>query len=270
VGWRVGLRGGAAFAEVDGDRAVGAPAEMPKDRSLGWWGLAPWARGFGVAEAVVREIGGGPQPVQIGLFSRDTSIWPDRKVSEALKPHAHALSAISPPWFFQDIGGRILAETEENHRETRLRCRFHKIRLLPMIRSVSERVLDLEEIIRLAKRERVDGFTFVFTRLPDEKWFAKAEERLLGTNISLLAIQVDERNDVVKLREVGPVMPLFAGPRVVHTLPLSPTGKEEEKEEAAVEPEEEVVAETEEQVGNNLILSEVESLPPPSTILYFE
>ncbi len=266
---RLELRGDAAFAYVDGEPAFGSPAEIPKDMNLGWWGLAPWAREFGVAEAVVREIGGGPQPVKIGLFSRNTSVWRDRRVSDVLKPHASELSAIAPPWFFQDIGGRILAESEEEHRETRLRCRFHKIRLLPMIRSVSERVLDLEEVMRLAQRERVDGFTLVFTRLPDERWFEKAENLLLDTNLSLLAIQVDEMNDVVKLREVGPVMPLFPGPRVVHVLPLSPAGETQAPTapEEKTEPQEGIV---EESNGEDLILSEVESLPPPSSILYFE
>jgi len=268
---RLELRGDAAFAYVDGEPAFGSPAEIPKDMNLGWWGLAPWAREFGVAEAVVREIAGGPQPVELGVFSRSSTIWRDRQVSEALKPHAQELSAIAPPWFFQDISGRILAETEENHRETRLRCRFHKIRLLPMIRSVSERVLDLEEVVRLAQRERVDGFTLVFTRLPSEKWFQQAEDVLLDTNLSLIAMQIDEVNEVVKLRELGPVMPLFAGPRVIHTLPLHPLAVDEEDERA--DPETEPSAQAQEPAEGSEekpVLSEVESFPPRSQILYFE
>jgi tetratricopeptide (TPR) repeat protein/peptidoglycan/xylan/chitin deacetylase (PgdA/CDA1 family) len=260
---RLEIRGDAAFAFVEGEPAFGSPSEVPKNLNLGWWGIAPWATEFGVAEAVVREVAGGPTAVHIGMFKPRVAEWNDEQLTRTLRPYTHELSAIAPLWFFQDTTGEIRFEVSEKFTQTRLLARYYKIRLLPMIRSVSERMLDVESLIERAKLEKVDGFTLVFARLPHENWFAKAEELLLGSEVSLLAVRMDDANNVVECQEVGPADPLFAGPRIMRPLPvvhqLKPEAISEENPEALEDPEQDLKP----------TLPSIERYPPPSNVLQF-
>ncbi|MCA1807933.1 MAG: hypothetical protein LC725_00450, partial [Lentisphaerae bacterium] len=66
---RLEIRGDGAAGYINGQPAFGAPIPIPHDMGLGWWGIAPWAPKFGVAQALLREINGGPLPVRLGIFA---------------------------------------------------------------------------------------------------------------------------------------------------------------------------------------------------------
>jgi tetratricopeptide (TPR) repeat protein len=214
------IRGDAVFGFVDGQPAFGAPVEMPKNLNLGSWGMAPWAPRFGVAEAVVREVAGGPKPVNIAIFESVASDAVDSVLSSKIRPNTHELSIVSPPWFFQDVSGEIRSELFEALPTLRLLCRYYKIRMYPMIRSVSARILDVKQLVALAKETGVSGFTLSFARMPDEEWFAEMESKLVGTDLGLLAMQVDARGGIAMVRELGGAPGFIAGPRKTHTFPV--------------------------------------------------
>ncbi len=217
---RLEIRGDAAFAFIDGQPAFGAPTPIPRDMNLGWWGIAPWAPQFGVAQVIVREIAGGPLPVELGLFRPRGREWEDAEMAKLIRERTSTLNAMSPPWFFQDIGGRVRSENLLTMTETRLLARYYQIRLLPLIRSASPRTLNPAELPQLAQEAKVDGFVLLFPRLPDDAWFARAEEALLDSGLSFIALQLNENQEVVQLREFGPAITLFSGPRESHTLPV--------------------------------------------------
>lgn len=213
------VRGNAAFGFVNDEPAFGAPARVPPDLGLGWWGISPWAAEFGVAEVVIRDLSGGPEPVTIALFRPRTEEWSDQEAVAALTPHALNLHAVAPLWFTHDGDGSVRADNREDYRNLRILTRFYQIRLMPAIRAVTTRMLDVEDLIALAEEENVDGFTLLFARMPGEEWFKEAERALIGSNVSLLAARVGE-DDTIQLRELCPRVGLFSGRRTNRTLPL--------------------------------------------------
>lgn len=217
---RLEVRGDAAFGYIDGKPAFGAPTLIPEGMKLGWWGMAPWAPQFGVAQVMVREVAGGPLAMNIGMFRSRGEAWTDAEMVEHVKPNTDRLSVVSPIWYFQDINGEIRAETDGEFPNLRLLTRYYKIRLLPVIRSVSARTLDVDRLIALARENKLEGFTLSFTRLPDEEWFQRVEAKLVGTGIHLLAMQVNETRGVAEFREMGSSSNLFAGAHDVKSLRL--------------------------------------------------
>lgn len=208
---RLEIRGKAVYGYIDGKPAFGAPLELPDGMKLGWWGMAPWAPQFGVAQVVVREVGGGPLPLNIGLFRTKYPEWTDKEMVDNLKRNLGKLAVVSPVWYFQDLNGEIRPEVDGDFPSLRLLTRYYKIRLMPMVRSASSRTLDVEELVSLARRTNVPGFTLAFTRLPEEEWFAEAEAKLLGTGIHLLAVQIDGPDRAARVRELGSSSSLLAG-----------------------------------------------------------
>ncbi|MEX2606654.1 MAG: polysaccharide deacetylase family protein [Kiritimatiellia bacterium] len=221
-GVRLGLeiRGDAVFGYVDGRPAFGAPIDIPKNMNLGSWGLAPWAPQFGVAEAVVREVAGGPKPVHIAIFNAVADTAVDETLSAKIRANTHELSIVSPPWFFQNVSGDVRSELPEPLTTLQLLCRYYKIRLYPMIRSASARTLDVQQLVTLAKEVGVSGFTLSFARMPEEEWFEEVETQLAGTNLGLLAMQIDPRGGIAEVRELGGLSGFIAGPRETHSFPL--------------------------------------------------
>ncbi len=217
---RLELRGDAAFGFVDGKPAFGAPTRIPVDMGLGWWGFSPWSPHFGVAQVALREVAGGPLPVRLGVVWPRSEDWTDDEIIAALGAHAPELQAIAPPWFVQDGAGRVRPEMRGDYPNVRMMSRFYQIRMLPAVRSASPRNLDVRELIPLAKEANVDGFTLVFTRMPEETWFKQAEAVLAESGISLVAIRLNRQDRLVELREVCPHVGLFAGARRVHLVPL--------------------------------------------------
>lgn len=222
---RLEIRGDGAFGFVDGKPAFGSPVSIPRDMGLGWWGIAPWAPQFGVAQVSVRQVAGGPLPVRVGVFKPRDEAWLDSDYLEILKAHTRDMSAIGPQWYGQDIEGHVQRETTEDHSDLRILCRYYRIRLLPTVRSVSPRNLNVEELIQLALDDRLDGFTLLFSKMPDKEWFEKVERALQDTTLSILAVQLDEHDKIAQVREMCPFVGLFPGARRVHTLPLIPAKK---------------------------------------------
>lgn len=216
---RLEIRGDAAFGFIDGEPAFGAPVMIPATMGLGWWGVSPWAAQFGLAQVVIREISGGPVPVTLGFFRARPEEWSDADIVAAIRERASRLQAVAPPWFVQERDGRVRWDARGTFPDVRLISRFHRIRLLPMIRSATHRSLSMPDLITLAQEQKVDGFTLVFARMPEEAWFAEAEEALIGSGLTLLAIRM--RDDAsVDIREICPHVGLFAGQRAVRTYPL--------------------------------------------------
>ena len=202
---------------INGEPAFGAPARIPGNMGLGWWGFSPWSSQFGVAQVVMREVSGGPLPVTMAAFEPRSEEWSDQELIEAIKPHVKQLQAIAPQWYVQELGGFLQRDYSDPYRDLRLMTRFHQIRLLPAVRSAIPSTLDLDELIRFAGRERVDGFTLLVTRMPEESWFREAERRLLDSNLSLVAMRISDQG-VADVREFGPRVGLFLGPRAVRSV----------------------------------------------------
>ncbi len=220
---RLEVRGDGAMGYIDGAPAFGAPMRVPESVELGWWGLSPWAPQLGVAEAVIRRLAGGPLPVQIAAFRPQDTPWRDKEMIAALTPFAMQLQAVAPTWFVHEMDGHITAEQPERFRDLRLLTRYYQIRLLPTIRAAVPRNLDFEELAALAEAERLDGFTLLFVRMPDERWFAQAEAALQESGLNLLAVRVDTDQEWVEVRELGPRLGLFPGRRQTRQLVVEPS-----------------------------------------------
>lgn len=220
VNLRLEVRGDAVYGFVDGRPAFGTPLQIPSDMNLGWWGMAPWAPQFGVAQAVVSELAGGPLPVNIAIYRGHMGDNADDMLVDKVKANTHTLSVFSPAWFFQDLSGEIHSELDHKLPSLRLLTRYYKIRLYPLVRSASARNLNVKQLVDLAKVHKVQGFTLEFTRLPDEVWFDEAEEMLVGTGLGLLAVQFDTSGEIAEIRELGSDSTLFQGARKVHGVAL--------------------------------------------------
>ncbi|HRZ12231.1 MAG TPA: tetratricopeptide repeat protein [Kiritimatiellia bacterium] len=240
---RLELRGDGALGFVDGEAAFTAPLAIPRSMGLGWWGLAPWAPQFGQAQVLIREVSGGPLPVQIGWFQSRGESLTDEQILARLKPHIQQISAVSPPWFAHASDGTVEKRGEGDFPDVRIFSRYHQARLLPAIQDVSLRTLDVAQLVPLAETNRVDGFTLLVPRMPPEDWFERAEKDLLGTSLTLLVAHLDLDKKTAELREVAPYVGLFPGARATHTLPMiepeatppdAPPKPQDENQESAV------------------------------------
>ncbi len=217
---RLEIRGDATFGFIDDTPAFGAPTRVPYGIGLGWWGVSPWSPHFGMAQVALREIAGGPIPITIGLLWPRMNEWDDQEVIALLKDHAPSMHAIAPPWFVQEITGRVRPEFRSDHSNLRMMARYYQMRLMPAVHSASPRTLNVADLIPLAKDARVDGFTLVFARMPDEEWFRQAELALADSEVSLLCVRLNRQENVMEVREVCPHVGLFPGRRVIRTIPL--------------------------------------------------
>lgn len=254
---RLEVRGDAAFGYIDGEPAFGAPARIPNDMGLGWWGFSPWAAQFGVAQVVMREIAGGPVPVTFAAFESRTEQWSDAELIDAIRDHVKSLQAIAPQWYVQEVDGLLRRDYSDPYRDLRLMLRFNQIRLLPAVRSAIPSTLDLEELIRFAERERVEGFTLLVTRMPDESWFTQAEQRLLNSDLSMIALRIGDQG-TAEIREFGPRVSIFSGPRAIRTVPL-----------VEMKDETEEIDDTEAPTPVQLPVRALDTPLPPDRILYF-
>jgi hypothetical protein len=219
------VRGDAVFGYVNDRPAFGAPTQIPPNMNMGWWGVAPWAPQFGVAQAVVKEVAGGPLPLNIGIYRGPMDEGIDEILVDKIKPNTGRLAVFSPNWFFQDTGGEIRSQLTFNLPGVRLLTRYYKIRLYPLVRSASARTLDVSQLVNMANSTKVSGFTLEFSRMPDEEWFEGVENELLGTGIGLLAIRIDSNDQIVEVRELGSDSSLIAGARTVRRMPLIRTSR---------------------------------------------
>ncbi|MBU1694356.1 MAG: polysaccharide deacetylase family protein [Verrucomicrobia bacterium] len=235
---RLEIQGDGARGFVEGEPAFPSPLAIPRDMGLGWWGLAPWAPQFGVAQVIIREVTGGPLPVRLGWFQRRSETIDDKAFVDLLRPCIQQLSAIAPSWYLHDLDGSIRRELEEDYPHVRIFARYHRARLLPVIRAVSWRTLDVKMLVNLAADDRVDGFTLLMPQMPPEAWFERAEEALLGTSLTLVVARMDEDNKTATLRDVAPYVGLFPGARKFHQLPIVPAGAQPATEQEGPSQEE--------------------------------
>lgn len=211
---RLEIRGDAAFGYLDEKPAFGAPISIPLDMNLGSWGMAPWTPESGLAQAVVREVAGGPLPTYIGIFEPKVKPWTDDDILAKLENNSEVFSVISPAWFRQNTNGEILLTSKKgDFQKTRLFTTYYKIRLYPMILSASTRNFDVENLIELSANLDVKGFSILFAKMPSAEWFQEIEDQLVGTGLGLLAIKIDKVSGEAEVREMGDVSGLFSGQR---------------------------------------------------------
>jgi len=215
---RLELRGDGAFGYVDGALAFNAPLAIPQDMGLGWWGFAPWSQQPGAAGAIVRQLQGGPLPVQIGILTGTDDLPAD--TIQRLKSRMRALSALAPPWYRQQDDGAIAELKPQAHMDLRLLCRYYRVRLLPSLAVSDPHRLDFGRLIELAHANRFDGLTLLVTRMPDPAWLAAAEESLLNTSLTIMVMLLDENQPAALVREICAHVGLFPTPRRTATLPV--------------------------------------------------
>ncbi|MDZ4197950.1 MAG: hypothetical protein U1E27_01550, partial [Kiritimatiellia bacterium] len=222
---RLEVRADGAAGYVNGRPFFPAPVTIPRDLNLGWWGLAPWAPQFGLAQVTVRRVGGGPLPVRFGLLRSDDERRRDEDLLQILKPHARHLSALIPRWFVQEVDGTLRKETRGENTDLRIFCRYYRLRLMPLVRSGSPLTLDIPSMIQMAQSENLDGFTLHVARMPPDEWFNKVQESLIGSGIHFQVFAIDEEGRRVILREASAGFGLFPGRRIERILPLWIDGK---------------------------------------------
>ncbi|MBP7830444.1 MAG: polysaccharide deacetylase family protein [Kiritimatiellae bacterium] len=217
---RLELRGDGAQGYVEDQPIFRTPVSIPIDLGLGWWGAGAWAAQFGVAQVTLREIEGGPRPIRLASFHRREEPPDDAASVEMLKPRVQDLSTVAPFWYRHEMDGTIRRDGDQEFRKVRIFARYHRLRLLPVVRLCDWRNLDPAELARRATEEDVDGFTLTMLQLPPPEWLERAEQALLGTDLTLLAVFLDEDSRSAMLREISAVSGLFPGARKVHMLPI--------------------------------------------------
>ncbi len=217
---RLELRGGGASGYINNQAAFGAPLSIPPELGLGWWGLAPWSPQFGVAQAHLREVAGGPLPARVGVFQPREQTWTDADCIQALQPWTRAMNAIAPPWFAQEEDGAIRREITGDFTDLRILCRYYQIRLLPCVRAAVLRTLKIPDMLAVAQGLELNGFTLLVSRMPGAEWCEQLERRLLGTGLTIMVMRIDKDQGMAEVREFCPFSGMFAGPRRMRTLPL--------------------------------------------------
>jgi len=225
---RLELRGDGAYGFVNGRPAFNTPVQIPADMGLGWWGIAPWSPVYGRAKVSVRKVSGGPLPVRVGYvpdplirFRRRTSPDPAERYShlQPLKSRLNELSSLAPEWMVQDVEGTVRLLPGPGDLEIRLLARYYRLRLLPAVNIQSPYLLDVDQLVSLAREQQVDGFTLVMHRLPRQDWLKEFETRISMSPITVHILMPDFRSGKTRLIEYCSRVGMFAGPRHPRTLP---------------------------------------------------
>jgi tetratricopeptide (TPR) repeat protein len=231
---RLEIRGDGALGFINGSPAFGSPVSIPDEMGLGWWGIAPWSAMAGEALVSVRKISGGPLPARLGLLpisvlqasERQRQTGERTALMNWLDDVAVGLSTLAPEWFSQGEQGDLRRLDVSEDLELRLLARYYRMRLLPLVRVRSYRVLDLKELSRRALEEKLDGFTLLVDRLPDPQWLADAEALVIQSGLTLHFVMTDRRTGKASFRELCGSVGIFPGPRRIRTLPLETVGKD--------------------------------------------
>jgi len=228
---RLEVRGDGAMGYINGEPAFSSPITVPSEMGLGWWGIAPWSAQFGTAKVSVSQVAGGPLPVRLGILAapslgrrvtNDAEVQESSAIAEQMKAVSGHLSSLAPEWFVQNRNGDLVRQHFTSDMELRLLARYHRLRLLPMVRLRSHNSLDWSRLAEQAKAERVDGFTLIVDRIPGQQWMREAEEASVDHDLTLHVLTLDPRQTMVSFRELSGTMGLFAGPRRVQNYPLMP------------------------------------------------
>jgi len=235
---RLELRGDGAMGYINETPMFGSPVSIPDDMGLGWWGIAPWSVKPGRAAVSVLKISGGPLPTRLLILPRATlglqedsvhfrqhtdsfGRWGERDaVMNWLDDAADGVSTIAPEWYVQSGDGHFDLIHSPGSLELRLLARYHRLRLLPMVRIRSQDRLDIESLTRQALEDKVDGFTLVMKRMPHPEWIAKIEAQVVRLGLTLHLIVIDPESEKASFRELCEAVGIFSGPRRIQTLPL--------------------------------------------------
>jgi tetratricopeptide (TPR) repeat protein len=228
---RLEVQGDGAVGYVNGEPAFSSPVSIPSEMGLGWWGIAPWSAQYGTASVTVSSIAGGPLPKRLGLIPssrfvrKGTVSGLSKDLIEEINQLSGDLSTLAPEWFLQTDQGELMRQEFANDLELRLLARYHRMRLLPMVRLSSYRTLKLEQLAEVTLRNRVDGFTFLVERMPDPAWLEEAEAMVTDAGITLHFVLLDSRTQLTTFREVCGTLGIFSGPRRILTFPLRISGE---------------------------------------------
>lgn len=217
---RLEIRGDGVFAYLDGRPAFSSPLTIPQDMGLGWWGVAPWSPDPGDASVVMQSVSGGSLPVRIGMVDYDFSRgFADRNI-EQLQHDLSGVSAVAPRWYAQRRTGKIDRLPFTQDQELRVLTRFARARLMPIVQSRSLYDLNWDQLLAVARQDRLDGFTIPVSRMPDTEWIRLAEAKASQANISVLLVLSEPCDATMLISEIAPMIGLFAGPRHMRRLPI--------------------------------------------------
>ncbi len=216
---RLEIRGDGASGFVDGKPIFGAPVAMPRDLGLGWWGMAPYAPRLGTANATLHYLSAGPLPVQVAVLP---DRLPEADLLNRLKPFVGSLSALAPSWFRQMPDGRLVADIVNEDVIVRMVARYHRIRLLPLVQMADFDLLSGEDLSRAARAHHVAGFVLQFDQMPPDAWFERLTRQLESDPVNVLAMVVDARKGIVRLREINLGVGLFPMGERTRVLPVVP------------------------------------------------
>lgn len=219
---RLELRADGAFAAINGHPAFDHPVTLPRDLGLGWWGLAPWSPILGRARVAVREVAGGPLPVQLLLVPPPPERPRSRSEIDQLKTHLPLSAALIPDWYRQTAANRILTSLPEPDLELRLLSRYFRTRLLPLVRVHNPNSLPLPDLATLARDQQLDGFTLLLSRFPDPETSRRLSDFAIREGLALNFLVAHPDQQHAQFEEHFSGVGLFSGPRISRTLPLLP------------------------------------------------
>lgn len=225
---RLAVRGDGAMGYINGKPAFGSPVSIPDEMGLGWWGIAPWSTKPGKALVSVVKISGGPLPVRMVVLPHAELVkkeegWENKNRSAILNwldQVSDGVGTLAPEWFTQDLQGDLVPLEGSRNLEMQLLARYHRMKLMPMVRVTSYSNLDLESMLRQAVQDKIDGYTLLVERMPDPKWLAEVEAQVIESGISLQFLSTDRTNQRVLFRELCGTVGTFPGPRRTHMLDL--------------------------------------------------
>jgi len=220
---RLEVRGDGAKGYIDGAAFFHAPVSLPRDMALGWWGVAPYAPGLGIAHAAIRAISGGPLPVHIAFVPDSTTagMTDENGYIHLLQPHIHTLSALAPLWFSQRNDGTLSSLVDVGEAvDLRIYARYHRVRLMPAIRDVSPENVDVQALSELAREHYLDGFTLLVPRMPPEEWIRRMQDAVIDVPLHLMLLRLDPDDLTAERREISSGLSLFPGARETATLPV--------------------------------------------------
>lgn len=226
---RLEIRADGAVGLIDGKPVFNAAVPIPRDFSLGWWGLAPYSPKPGTTHLTLITLAAGPLPVQLAVLPGHVD---EASVLEMLKPYTGLLSAVCPVWFTQDANGKIQKQSGAEEIIVRMFTRYNRLRLLPAINVSEETELKGSVLAKLAVQNYVRGFVLVMKEIPTGEWFERLARELESAPLDIIVAVIDDNRNLAEIREVNLGVGFFTGgkkTRQVHV--LKPSDEEIEEGE---------------------------------------
>lgn len=215
---RLEVRADGVLTFVDGRPAFGAPMSIPRDMGLGWWGIAPWSPDPGVAAAQVVRVAGGPLPVRLAVLNYPVVKARTAEQVNILQQRMRGASVVAPFWYAQALSGDIVRLPTADDIEIRLLSRYYRARLLPLVKLRDPLQVSWDDLVREARREKLDGFTIPVARMPPPAWIEAAQKRMVDEALSIHLVLPDPDGRFVAVQEIAPYAGLFSGGRRARTM----------------------------------------------------